>query len=97
LLRVLMSTRCEPATDKGNEAAEKAPSANNRRKMFGKVKATLNASLALLAPRIREPIMSRAKPSTRLTIVSPPIVPIAFVRFICCPGPSRMTAARPAR
>ncbi len=46
--------------------------------MLGSRKARLNASLAWLAPSTREPIMSRAKPSTRLTMVSPPIDPIAL-------------------
>src|SRR5688500_925228 len=66
----------------GTNPDEKAPSANSRRKMLGSRKARLNASFAWLAPSTREPIMSRAKPSTRLTMVRPPIVPTALIRFI---------------
>src|SRR5438128_3156531 len=34
------------------------------------------------APRMRDISISRAKPAIRLTIVSPPIVPVALWRFI---------------
>ncbi len=61
----------------GTNPDEKAPSANSLRKMLGSRKARLNASFSWLAPSTRLPIMSRAKPSTRLTMVRPPIEPIA--------------------
>jgi hypothetical protein len=48
------------------------------------VKASAKASPAIdvLAPITRAKIISRAKPSTRLTMVRPPIVPPALRRFI---------------
>src|SRR4051812_8851090 len=38
---------------------------------------------------MRDISISRAKPATRLTIVSPPIVPVALIRFmgLCLPRP----------
>src|SRR5207253_936066 len=62
--------------------AEKAPSPNRRRKVLGRRKATKKASAAALAPMMRDISISRAKPAIRLTMVSPPIVPVAFRRFI---------------
>src|SRR6185295_9039088 len=40
------------------------------------------------APRMRDINISRAKPAIRLTMVSPPIVPVALRRFIGAPPPA---------
>ncbi len=68
--------------NKGTKPAEKAPSPNSRRNRFGIRKARAKASAAMPAPMIRANTISRAKPSTRLTMVRPPIVPVALTRFI---------------
>src|SRR5690606_38699297 len=59
----------------GTKAAENAPSANSRRKTLGIMKAWNQASVTAFAPSTREKIISRAIPATRLTMVSPPMVP----------------------
>ena len=53
----------------GTKAALNAPSANRRRKKFGSLNATKNASATGPAPRIAAIRISRAKPRTRLIIV----------------------------
>jgi hypothetical protein len=58
----------------GTKAALNAPSPNRRRNRLGRRKATKNASATTPVPSTAAIIMSRAKPSTRLTMVSPPTV-----------------------
>ena len=60
----------------GTNAAEKAPSANSERNRFGKRNATKKASATGPAPSSAASSISRTKPRTRLTAVSPPIVAI---------------------
>src|SRR3546814_1779321 len=50
--------------------------------MLGNWKASRKASDAVPGPRTRARIMSRAKPAMRLTMVRPPIVPVALIRLI---------------
>src|SRR3546814_12654209 len=50
--------------------------------MWGNWKASRKASDAGPGPRTRARIMSRAKPAMRLTMVRPPIVPVALIRLI---------------
>src|SRR4051812_11248336 len=76
------SSPCSRWLNRGTKPAEKAPSPNSRRNVLGKRKATKKASAAALAPITRAISISRAKPATRLTMVRPPIVPVAFQRFI---------------
>jgi hypothetical protein len=66
----------------GTKATENAPSANSRRNVFGRMNASCHASAASPAPSTRAVIMSRAKPNTRLTAVSPPIVPTFLTRLL---------------
>ena len=72
----------------GTKALAKAPSANSRRKMLGSMNASCQASPIGVAPSTRATRMSRTKPNTRLTAVSPPIVPTFL---------SRLTRQRPCR
>src|SRR5690606_28191824 len=65
----------------GTKATENAPSANSRRNVLGRMKATCQASAAAPAPSARASSMSRAKPNTRLMAVSPPIVPTFLTRL----------------
>ena len=58
----------------GTNAALNAPSANKRRKKFGSLNATKNASATGPAPSIAAIRISRAKPRNRLIIVKPPTV-----------------------
>ena len=53
----------------GTNAWENAPSANMRRSRLGILKATKNASVARLAPKMRANRKSRTYPITRLTMV----------------------------
>ena len=69
----------------GMKAAEKAPSANSARNMLGIRQAIVKASEAKFAPTNCANSMSRARPSTRLTSVSPPTDPKARVKFMCLP------------
>src|SRR5215213_5209118 len=69
----------------GTKPAEKAPSPNRRRKVFGRRNATKKASACQLAPMTRDISISRAKPATRLTRVRPPIVPVDLMRFVGAP------------
>src|SRR3546814_8698150 len=64
----------------GTKATVRAPSPVSRRKKFGSLKATQNASATGPAPRIAASRMSRTKPVTRLTRVKPPPVAMARVR-----------------
>ncbi len=64
----------------GTKATVSAPSPVRRRKKFGSLKATKNASATGPAPRIAAIRMSRAKPVTRLTRVKPPTVAMARTR-----------------
>ena len=66
----------------GTKATLNAPSANSRRNVLGRVKASCHASAASPAPSARESSMSRTKPNTRLSIVKPPTVVMAFNRFM---------------
>ncbi len=70
---------CSRLENIGTKAAENAPSANRRRNTLGMMKAWNQASVTAFAPSTRLKIISRAMPATRLTIVSPPIVP-TFLR-----------------
>ncbi len=58
----------------GTKAELKAPSPNRRRNRLGKRKATKKASATAPVPSTAAIRMSRAKPSTRLTMVKPPTV-----------------------
>src|SRR5688572_13477759 len=69
----------------GTKAWAKAPSANSRRKMLGSWNASCQASAIPPAPSTRASSMSRAKPNTRLTAVSPPIVPTLRTRVLIRP------------
>jgi hypothetical protein len=69
------------AASKGTNACENAPSANNRRKRLGMRKATLNASVAALAPKLAAMSCSRTKPVIRETRVSSETVEAALSRF----------------
>ena len=59
---------------RGTKAALNAPSPNQRRKRFGKRKATTKASATNPVPKTAASRISRKNPRTRLTIVSPPTV-----------------------
>src|SRR4029453_10373623 len=74
---------CSSRENKGTKAAEKAPSANRRRKKFGSLKATKKASARAPDPRTAESTASRTKPTTRLSSVKPPTVATARPRLIC--------------
>ncbi len=71
--------------NKGTKPWLKAPSPNRRRNRLGMRKAKAKASAAMPAPITRAKIISRAKPRIRLTMVRPPIVPVAFQRFMALP------------
>src|SRR6187551_1522241 len=49
------------------------------------------------APRMRDISISRAKPAIRLTMVSPPIVPVDLTRFIGLPSLFRLVGSGLAR
>src|SRR3546814_14727980 len=59
--------------------------------MLGNWMASRKASDAVPGPRTRARIMSRATPAMRLTMVRPPIVPVALIRPI--PPPARPGSA----
>ena len=50
--------------------------------MLGNWNASCHASPTALAPKMRDSIMSRAKPNIRLISVIPPIIPVDFSRFM---------------
>ena len=56
----------------GTKACAKAPSANSRRKKFGILNATKNASALPLAPIKLASITSRNRPKMRESMVAPP-------------------------
>ena len=58
----------------GTKAELKAPSPNRRRNRLGKRKATKNASATAPEPSVAAIRISRTKPNTRLSMVSPPTV-----------------------
>ena len=59
------SLRAFTSASSGTNACWNAPSPNSRRSRFGRRNATLNASVSALAPKVREMIMSRARPVMR--------------------------------
>src|SRR3546814_4184364 len=86
-----LSLRCSARLYIGTKATEKAPSANRRRKVLCRMKASWKASAASPAPSTRASSMSRTKPKMRLTSVKPPIVPTFLTRLLmvrtCSPAP----------
>src|SRR4029450_1852019 len=74
---------CSSRENRGTNAAEKAPSANRRRKKFGSLKATKKASATGPEPSTADSTTSRTKPTTRLSSVKPPTVATARPRLIC--------------
>src|SRR5258708_2029266 len=73
---------CSSRENSGTKAAEKAPSANRRRKKFGSLKATKKASATAPEPSTADSTMSRMKPTTRLSRVNPPTVATARPRLM---------------
>src|SRR5262245_17376114 len=68
-------------------AAESAPSANRSRRRFGTRNATLNASVAMPAPKNAAITCSRARPSTRDAMVAIETRPAsATTRGFACAG-----------
>src|ERR1700675_1854676 len=61
----------------GMNAAERAPSPNSSRSMFGSRKAAKKASVAVPAPKALAMIRSRTNPRTRLSRVAPLTTPAA--------------------
>src|SRR6266508_4090049 len=74
-------------------AVDKAPSAKRRRRMLGMRNATKNASVTGPAPNARATIMSRTKPSRRLSRVAGAIPPNA--RTTCPSLPLTLKFSRP--
>ena len=70
----------------GTNTAANAPSAKSARNRLGKRHAIRKASDARPAPTKRAINMSRTRPKTRLTKVSPPMVMLFRTRLICSPG-----------
>ena len=56
---------CNSRANSGTKAAEKAPSANRRRKKFGSLNATMKASATGPEPSTADRTMSRTKPTMR--------------------------------
>ncbi len=82
-LRVAASpSRARTSARIGTKACENAPSANSRRSRFGMRKATLNASVAALAPKAAAISCSRTSPVMRDARVRIETVEAAFSRFI---------------
>ena len=91
----------------GTKAAEKAPSANSRRKKLGNLNATKKASATAPEPSTADSTMSRTKPTTRLSSVKLPTVAMARPRLMGCrsffsspisrgrPGGGRPRTSRP--
>ena len=73
---------CSSRENSGTKAAEKAPSANSRRKKFGSLKATKKASATAPEPSTADSTMSRTKPATRLSSVKLPTVATARPRLM---------------
>src|SRR5262245_51706140 len=70
----------------GTNAALIAPSANRSRTRFGIRKATLKASMALLAPNIDASTWSRTRPRMRLVMVAAPADAAARASRLCWEG-----------
>ncbi|MCY1303696.1 hypothetical protein D9M70_534150 [compost metagenome] len=66
----------------GTKAELKAPSANSRRKVFGRRKAVLKASATGPVPRAAAIKVSRIKPNRRLPSVAPPTVANFLTRLM---------------
>ena len=66
----------------GTKACENAPSANSRRSRFGMRKATLNASVSALTPKLDATISSRPSPVTREMRVNNETVEAARSKFM---------------
>ena len=60
-------------------------------------KASVNTSAAPLAPNTRATTISRAMPSRRLTMVSPPMEPSAAYKFMPLFWPATASGGVPAR
>ena len=73
---------CSSRANNGTKAAEKAPSANRRRKKFGSLNATKKASATAPEPSTADSTISRTKPTTRLSSVKPPTVAMARARLM---------------
>ena len=73
---------CSSRENSGTKAAEKAPSANSRRKKFGSLNATMKASATAPEPSTADSTMSRTKPTTRLSSVKLPTVAMARPRLM---------------
>ena len=86
---------CSSRENSGTKAAEKAPSANRRRKKFGSLKATKKASATAPDPSTADSTMSRTKPATRLSSVKLPTVATARPRLMLASACSARRASRP--
>src|SRR5471032_1744678 len=76
---------CSSRANSGTKAAEKAPSANRRRKKFGSLNATKKASAIAPEPSTADSTISRMKPTTRLSSVKPPTVAMARPKLMISP------------
>src|SRR5476651_527051 len=76
---------CSSLANSGTKAAEKAPSANRRRKKFGSLNATKKASAIAPEPSTADSTISRMNPTTRLSSVKPPTVAMARPRLMESP------------
>src|SRR5476651_288899 len=76
---------CSSLANSGTKAAEKAPSANSRRKKLGSLNATKNASAIAPEPSTADSTISRMKPTTRLSSVKPPTVAMARPKLMISP------------
>ena len=70
---------CNVSMNVGTNAADRAPSANSRRRRFGIRNATKKESEPTPAPRRIAIIRSRMNPEIRLRLVQKPTTPAAFV------------------
>src|SRR5438552_9100556 len=81
--RVASAPRCRLYSARmGTKACEKAPSANRRRRMFGRRNAASKASICSPAPIATALMLSRARPVIRDSSVIALTVDNAFSRFI---------------
>jgi hypothetical protein len=81
----------------GTKPAAEGAFAEQAAEEVGDQEGEVEGVVGVAAPSTRAPIISRAKPSTRLTMVSPPIVPVAlrrFTRSVAAAGPVPRPAGR---